>query len=270
MIRNLRELYQYRALLWALTMRELKARYRASVLGFLWTFLNPTLNMAVYVLVFGVLMTNSVDRYPYYLFCGLIPWIFFSSSVLGGTTSVSDRRDLLTKVRFPAQVLPATVVLTNLINFLLSLPLLFLLGAFYGDPPSWHLVLLPVVLLVQTMFTLGVTYFLSALNVAFRDLQHIVANLVQMLFFLTPVLWSLNDIKPFDRFGVSMTADEARAAMVYGNPMAAVMSAWRDIFYVHQVPAWQPLLSVACLSLALLWVSAGVFERRREEFAELV
>jgi lipopolysaccharide transport system permease protein len=80
MIRNLRELYQYRALLWALTMRELKARYRASVLGFLWTFLNPTLNMVVYVLVFGVLMMNdSVPRYPFYLFCGLLPWIFFAS-----------------------------------------------------------------------------------------------------------------------------------------------------------------------------------------------
>ena len=132
MIRNLTELYQYRALLIALSMRELKARYRASVLGFLWTFLNPTLNMLVYALVFGVLMRNSVPNYAYYLFTGLLPWIFFSSSVLGGTTSISDRRDLLTKVRFPAQVLPATVVLTNLINFLLSLPLLLGLGLLFG------------------------------------------------------------------------------------------------------------------------------------------
>ncbi len=132
MIRNLRELWQYRALLWALTARELKARYRASVLGFLWTFLNPTLNMVVYVMVFGVLLSSPVERYPFFLFSGLLPWIAFSSSVAAGTTSVSDRRDLLTKVRFPAQVLPATVVLTNLINFLLSLPLLFVVG----DPPG--------------------------------------------------------------------------------------------------------------------------------------
>jgi lipopolysaccharide transport system permease protein len=270
MIRNLRELYQYRALLWALTTRELKARYRASVLGFLWTFLNPTLNMAVYVLVFGVLMSNSVPRYPYYLFCGLLPWIFFSTSVLGGTTSVSDRRDLLTKVRFPAQVLPATVVLTNLINFMLSLPLLFLLGAFYADAPSWHMVFLPLVLLVQTLFTLAVTYVLSALNVAFRDLQHIVANLVQMLFFLTPVLWSLDSVGAVSKFGVELTAVQARDVLLYGNPMGAVMSAWRDIFYAHQAPAWQPLAAVAALSVALLWFAAGVFERRREEFAELV
>ncbi len=270
MIRNLRELYQYRALLWALTLRELKARYRASVLGFLWTFLNPTLNMVVYVVVFGVINRTSIERYPFFLFCGLLPWIFFSTSVLGGTTSVSDRRDLLTKVRFPAQVLPATVVLTNLLNFLLSLPLLFLLGAAYGDWPTWHLVYLPLVLVLQVFFTLAVTYFLSALNVAFRDLQHVVANLVQMLFFLTPVLWTLDTIGDVERFGVTLTAAQARDVMTFGNPMAGIMNAWRDIFFLHRVPAWQPLAEVALLSLVLLWLASGVFERRREEFAELV
>lgn len=270
MFRNLSELWQYRALLWALTARELNARYRGSVLGFLWTFLNPTLNMLVYSLVFGVLMANSTARYPFFLFCGLIPWIFFSSSVVGGTTAVSDRRDLLTKVRFPAQVLPATVVLTNLINFVLSLPLLFLLGFIYEDVPSWHLVLVPVVLLVQTAFTLGVTYLLSSLNVAFRDLQHIVVNVVQMLFFLTPVLWTIDSLGVVDRFGLSLSATEAKSLLLYVNPMAAVMTAWRDIFFNHRVPAWEPLATVALVSLILLWISSGVFERRREEFAELV
>ena len=270
MIKNLRELWQYRALLWALTARELKARYRASVLGFLWTFLNPSLNMVVYVLVFGVLMATPVERYPFFLFCGLIPWIFFSSSVVAGTTSVSDRRDLLTKVRFPAQVLPATVVLTNLINFLLSMPLLFLLGALYQDVPSWHLLFVPVVLVVQTAFTLGLAYLLSSLNVAFRDLQHIVANLVQMMFFLTPVLWNIDSIGEFHRFGLTLSAQQAQDALLYTNPMAAVMAAWRDIFYLHQSPALRPLGAVALLSVSLLWISSGVFERRREEFAELV
>lgn len=270
MIKNLQELYQYRALLWALTTRELKARYRASALGFLWTFLNPTLNMVVYVLVFDVLMQTQVERYPFFLFCGLLPWIFFSSSVLGGTTSVSDRRDLLTKVRFPAQVLPATVVLTNLLNFLLSLPLLFLLGAIFKDWPTWHLVFIVPVLLVQTFFTLAVTYLLSSLNVAFRDLQHIVANVVQMLFFLTPVLWNVETVGPIRRWGLDLSAGEAQRVIVYANPLAAVMDAWRDIFYRHQAPHWQPLVGVAVISLVVMWLSAGVFERRREEFAELV
>jgi lipopolysaccharide transport system permease protein len=269
-LRNLRELWQYRALLWALTARELRARYRASVLGFLWTFLNPTLNMAVYGLVFGVFLASPIPRYPYFLFSGLLPWIAFSSSVAGGTTAVSDRRDLLTKVRFPAQVLPATVVLTNLLNFLLSLPLLFALGALYGDWPSWHLVYLPLVLLVQTLFTLALTYLLSALNVAFRDLQHIVGNVLQMVFFLTPVLWTLDQVGEVQRFGVTLGRDQAQALMLYLNPMAAVMSAWRDIFYLHRSPVGGPLWAVAALSVVLLGLASAVFERRREEFAELV
>lgn len=266
MFRNLSELYQYRALLTALSLRELKARYRASVLGFLWTFLNPTLSMLVYVLVFGVLMKSAVPKYPYFLFCGLLPWIYFSSSVMGGTTSISDRRDLLTKVRFPAQVLPATVVLTNLINFLLSLPLLFLLGLFFEVPPTWHVVLALPVLLVQTLFTLALTYLLAAFNVAFRDLQHIIANIMQMVFFLTPVLW---DLKSVPALG-TLSQAESQQLILTANPMAAVMAAWRDIFYAQRAPDWSALGVVTVVSLVVMWVSSGIFERRREEFAELV
>jgi lipopolysaccharide transport system permease protein len=259
MLQNLRELHQYRALLWALTLRELEARYRASVLGFLWTFLNPTLNMVVYVVVFGYLMKSGVKYYPYYLFCGLLPWIYFSSSVIGGTSSISDRRDLLTKVRFPAQVLPATVITTNLINFLLSLPLLVLLGGYYGQWPTWHVVYAVPVVLVQTAFTLAITYLLSALNVAYRDIQHVVGNLVQMAFFLTPVLWPISNLEP-----------ETRTWVLYGNPLASIVSAWRDIFYEHTFPDPGPLLAVSVVSLVVMWLSTEVFARRREDFAELV
>ncbi|HEY0093210.1 MAG TPA: ABC transporter permease, partial [Archangium sp.] len=120
MIRHFRELYQYRGLLLSLVQRELKARYRGSVLGFLWTFLNPTLHMLVYGLLFGVVMKNQVEHYPFFMFVGLLPWIWFSTSIGVGASAISDRRDLLTKVRFPAQVLPASVVLTNLANYVLS------------------------------------------------------------------------------------------------------------------------------------------------------
>ncbi len=266
MLRNLTELFQYRALLWALTVRELKARYRASFLGFLWTFLNPTLNMAVYALVFGVMMQSATPKFPFFLFSGLLPWIYFSSSVGAGTTAVSDRKDLLTKVRFPAQVLPATVVLSNLINFLLSLPLLFVLGAIYGDVPTWHVVYAIPLLFIQTIFTLAVTYLLSALNVAFRDLQHIVMNMLQMMFFLTPVLWEIDKVPAVGQ----LTSAQMRDLVLYANPMAAITAAWRDIFYLHAMPHWIPLLGVSVFSLVTLWISATVFEHRREEFAEIV
>lgn len=195
MIRLVRELYQYRGLLISLVQRELKARYRGSFLGFLWTFLNPTLHMLVYVLLFTVVMRQNIPNFPFFMFVGLLPWIWFSTSVGGGASAISDRRDLLTKVRFPAQVLPTSVVVTNLCNFVLSLPLMLVLGMAYGQWPTWHVVLFPVVVLIQLTFTLALTYILAAINVTFRDLQHIVSNLLTLWFFATPVLYPLSTIQ---------------------------------------------------------------------------
>lgn len=259
MWRNLKELYQYRGLLLSLVQRELQARYRGSVLGFLWTFLNPTLLMLVYGLVFSVYMRQSIPNYLYFMFVGLLPWIWFSSSIASGASSVSDRRDLLTKVRFPAQVLPATVVSTNLINFVLSLPLMFILGAVHGVWPTWHVVALPVIILIQLCLTLGLSYLVAALNVTFRDLQHIVGNLITLGFFLTPVLYSLTTIP--ERF---------QGTVLLLNPMAPIITSYQAILVEHRLPDPLPLAWVSLLSVGLLWAASVLFEARREEFAESV
>jgi lipopolysaccharide transport system permease protein len=259
MFRNLREIYQYRGLLLSLTQRELKARYRNSVLGFLWTFLNPMLQMAVYTLLFSVYMRQKLEAYTYFVFVGLLPWIWFSSSLVGGASAISDRRDLLTKVRFPAQVLPAAVVSTNLINFLLSLPLMLILGMFFGRYPSWHLIAFPAVVLAQLCVTLALAYLLSALNVTFRDLQQIVTNLLTLWFFVTPIFYQ------------SLTIPERfRTLAVMANPMAVMVTSYQAIFYEQRLPDPAPLLMWMVIALGLLWVASEIFERRREEFAEFI
>ena len=259
MLRNFRELYQYRGLLLSLVQRELKARYRGSILGFFWTFLNPTLQMLVYSLLFSVYMRQSLPNYTFFMFVGLLPWNWFSSSLSGGASSISDRRDLMTKVRFPAQVLPTTVVVTNLSNYILSLPLMVGLGLFFGEWPTWHVVAFPVVLLTQLCFTLAVVYILSALNVRFRDLQHIVTNVLMMWFFLTPVLYAVTTIP-----------ERYRALMTLTNPMAILLTSYQAIFYEHRLPDAVPLLALLSGSLVLLWVASQIFEARREEFAESI
>jgi len=259
MIRNLQELWQYRALLWNLTQRELKARYRGSALGFLWTFVNPLLLMAVYGLVFGVIQKNTIPHYTYFVFVGLLPWIWFSTSVGSGASTISDRRDLLTKVRFPAQVLPATVVGTNLANYLLSLPLMVALGGIVGVWPDVHALAFPLVLFAQLVFTLAVTFILSALNVRFRDLQHIVQNVLTLWFFVTPVLYIPNAVP-----------EVARRLYLIVNPMAVIITSYQGIFYEHRWPHWRALAVVTLGSLLLFGLAARVFEERREEFAELV
>ncbi|WP_095992325.1 ABC transporter permease [Cystobacter fuscus] len=259
MLRNLRELYQYRGLLLSLTQRELKARYRNSVLGFLWTFLNPMLQMAVYTLLFSVYMRQNLEAYTFFVFVGLLPWICFSSSLSAGASSISDRRDLLTKVRFPAQVLPATVVVTNLVNYLLSLPLMLVLGMFFGRWPTWHIVAFPVVLLIQSCVTLALAYLLSALNVFFRDLQQIVTNLLTLWFFVTPVFYQ------------SLTIPgHLRSIVVLLNPMAVMITSYQAIFYEQRLPDAGPLLLWLTIALMLLMFASVLFERRREEFAEFV
>jgi lipopolysaccharide transport system permease protein len=165
----------------------------------------------------------------------------------------------MTKVRFPPQVLPATVVATNLCNYLLSIPLMIALGAYFEVWPSWHIVAYPIVLLLQIVFTLALSYFVSALNVAFRDLQHIMANVLTLWFFVTPVFYSLANVP--QRF---------RTILIAGNPMAALVTSYQSIFYEHRLPDAAPLAVVGLESLILLWLAAAVFQRRREEFAELV
>jgi lipopolysaccharide transport system permease protein len=261
MIRLIRELYQYRGLLLSLVQRELKARYRGSFLGFLWTFLNPTLHMMVYALLFTVVMRQNTPRYAFFMFVGLLPWIWFSSSISGGASAISDRRDLMTKVRFPAQVLPTTVVVTNLCNYVLSLPLMLALGIImYGDWPTWHVIVFPVVLVIQLIFTLALTYILAAINVTFRDLQHIVTNLLTMWFFGTPVLYPLTNLQD----------PSLRTALAVFNPMSSIITSYQAIFYEHRLPDLVPLLGLGVFSVALLWSASMIFESRREEFAESI
>jgi lipopolysaccharide transport system permease protein len=259
MIRNLRELYQYRALLWSLITRELRARYRGSVLGFFWTFLNPALLMLVYALVFTVYLRQQIEHYTLFMFVGLLPWIWFSSSLTAGASTLSDRRDLLTKVRFPPQVLPAAVVLTNGINFLLSLPLMFALSIASGVWPTWHALLIPVLIAVQALLTLALTYLLSAANVTFRDVQQVVGNLLMLAFFLTPILYP-----------VTMIPEPYRAWAVYLNPMAAIATSYQDLLYHHRLPDPRPLLGAAAAAVVLLALASAYFGRHREAFAELV
>jgi lipopolysaccharide transport system permease protein len=163
------ELFAYRELIQVLVVRDLKARYRGSVLGFLWTFLNPILLMATYTLIFSVYMRIEMEHYAAFLMTGLLPWLWFSSSLLLGATSVVDGGGLLKKVFFPPQVLPAVTVLTNFANFLLSLPLLVGFLLLFGVRVGWTLVALLPLMVIQLVLTYGLTLIVGAVTVRYRD-----------------------------------------------------------------------------------------------------
>lgn len=259
LITNVVELWQYRALIWALTTRELKARYRGSVLGFLWTFVNPLLLMGVYLLVFAVFMKQQMPHYTFYMFVGLLPWMWFASALGAGTSSLASKRDLLTRVRFPPQVLPAVVVISELANYLLAVPLMIALGLVTGVTLHWTVLLFPVVIGIQLMFTLGLVYLTSAFNVFFRDLQHVVGNLTTLWFFLIPVIYARTVIPA-----------AVRGWVIALDPMAVFVTSYQDLWFDGTVPSWRNLGLAFVCSLALLSFAAQVFEARRDEFAEVV
>lgn len=259
MVEQVRELYKYRALLIALVRRHLAMRYRGSLLGFLWSFLNPLLLMVVYTVVFRYYVRfDQVQNYPVFVFCGLLPWIWMTSSLSEGTSSIVASGHLITKSMFPAHLLPAVAVITTTIHFLLSLPLLIIFMLVAGVQIHATIFLLPVVVLLQAFLAHGIVLALSALNVHYRDVQHLLANLLTFLFFLCPVLYPISSVPEKFRFTIDW------------NPFAIL-----TVFY-HQIILEGVLPSLSSLGWVILWttlsllIGSWIYNYYRESFAEVL
>ncbi|MBD3307977.1 ABC transporter permease [candidate division KSB3 bacterium] len=255
---RLKELYRYRSLIWNLVIRELKARYRGSLLGFLWSFLNPLLLMSVYALVFAVYLRFGMESYVVFLISGLLPWLWFSSSLLGASGAILSGGNLIKKILFPAEVLPLVVVLSNGVNFLLSLPILLLFVFLFKTSLGVSIVTLPVVIAIQMVFTVGLSFLFSALCVHYRDIQHVLGNFLTLWFFVTPIIYPLSNIPEKFQFTVSL------------NPVAPLIFAYQDIFYYGRFPNFSQLFMVAVMAIVVYTMGSAVFEKYRGTFAEEV
>lgn len=256
---NIRELLKFRALISALVGRHLSMRYRGSMLGFLWSFLNPLCLMLVYTLVFQYYIRfDSVPNYTIFLFCGLLPWIWFSSALLEGTSAIVSSGHLITKSMFPAHILPFVATLTTLVNFLLSLPLLliFLLAA--GIPLHPALLLLPVCILLQLVLCYGVSLGLAAVNVQFRDVQHILGNLLTFLFFLCPVIYPAATVPEALRFTLEI------------NPIAVLLVMYHSVILDGVVPPFTSWVYAAAWAGLSMLFGNFLYNRYRDSFAELL
>jgi lipopolysaccharide transport system permease protein len=278
---KLRELWSYRELIRNLVLRDLRVRYKGSALGYLWTQLAPLLMMLVFWFVFSVLQPVGLPMFPVFLLVGLLPWNFCSEAVNGGTRSVLDNANLIKKVFFPREVLPLVSVLSSLLNFILSLPMMLLLMAVVQllYPPlggrlnfAWTFAYLPVLLIIETIFLAGVALFASALAVFFRDFVHLIGILLQFWFFLTPVVYSLEHI------GIRVGGVALATAIRWLNPMASLIDFYRDILYGNVVgpgqvptpglPALTSVLRVLVTALITLTIGYWFFQRRSGRFGE--
>jgi homopolymeric O-antigen transport system permease protein len=278
---KLRELWGYRELIRNLVLRDLMVRYKGSALGYLWTQFAPLLLMLVFWFVFSFFFQSAGAMFPVFLIVGLLPWNFCNEAVAGGTRSVLDNANLIKKVFFPREVLPLVSVFSSLLNFVLSLPMLFLLMAVVQllYPPlggrlnfSWTFAYLPVLLVIQTIFLAGVVLFTSTLAVFFRDFVHLIGILLQFWFFLTPVVYTLDNIK------VQVGGVALATVIRWLNPMASLIDFYRGILYGNVVgpgqvptpglPALDSVLRVLITALLVLAVGYWFFQRRSGRFGE--
>ncbi len=257
MLERIKEIYTYREMIASLVKRDLKGRYKGSALGFLWTFLNPLLQLAVYTMVFSMIMRAGIEDYYLFLFVALIPWIFFSTSLAGGAGCILAQQDLVKKIYFPREVLPISYVTSQFVNMLLSFLVIFGVLAAAGYPLLPGAVLsLPLVMAVEYVLALGFTMVMSAATVYIRDLEYILGILTMAWQFLTPVMYSLEQVPEEIRW------------VFQANPMTHVVTAYRDILYYGKMPRMETLLSATLTGLAMLLAGWVVFRRLQRRFAE--
>ena len=244
-------------MIFSLIHRELRGRYKGSVLGFLWTFLNPLLQMIVYTFVFSIILHSNIEKYYLFLFVGLVPWIFFSTSLTGGCSCIINSGDMVKKIYFPREVLPISFVTTAFVNMLYCFIVVFAVLLVSGVGFSFSALLyLPLILFVEYILALGITLLASALTVYLRDLQHILGILVLAWQMLTPVMYS------------SKSVPEKYLTIFNLNPMTPIIEAFRSILYYKEIPQLETLVSALAFGVFFLVVGEFAFSRLQKGFAE--
>ena len=253
----IKELYSYREMIFSLVRKDLRGRYKGSVLGFLWTFVNPLLQLAVYSFVFAFILRADIDKFYLFLFVALIPWLFFSSCITSGSFCILGEKGLITKIYFPREVLPIAWVTSAFVNMLLCFLVVFAVVLFSGAHVNFAvwLFLIPVAF-IEYLLALGFTLIFSAATVYFRDLQHILGILSMAWMYFTPVVYP-EEIIP-----------EQFRAMFSLNPMTPIIRAYRDILYYARIPDMFTLLSALACGVIGVFVGFFVFNKLKRGFAE--
>ena len=256
-VSTVKEIFAYREMIKSFVRRDLRGRYQGSFLGFLWTFLNPLLQLVVYSIVFGTILQSNIEKYYLFLFVALIPWLFFANAVSGGSMAVISQKDMVKKIYFPREVLPIAHVTSAFVNMLLCFIVIFIVVIVSGTPlnPLALLCLIPV-WIVEYILALGVAFITSAVTVYMRDMEHILSIIVMAWQYLTPVMYS-DEIVP-EKFQFLFNL----------NPMTPVIRAYRDILYYSRVPDLTTLLSALGMGVFVLVVGWFVFSGMKRRFAE--
>ena len=256
---TLKEIWEYRTMIRSLVHKDLRGRYQASVLGFLWTFIVPLCQLLVYTVVFSVIMRSNVEKFYLYLFVALIPWNFFSACLTGGSSCVVQQVNLVNKIYFPREVVPVAYVTSAFVNMLYCEIVVFAVCIFSGVHFSiLGLLCLPLVMVIEYIFALGITMIMSAIDVYFRDLEHILGIVAMAWMFLTPIMYDMSMIP------------ERLKPIFSLNPMTPIITAYRDILYSGGIPRLETLGIAAGMGILFLIIGFAVFGKLKRRFSEMM
>ena len=273
MLKEFAEVIRYRELLYNLVVRDLKIRYKNSVLGFFWSLVNPLLQVATITIVFKYILHTSGRDYSAYLLCAFLPWMFFQMSVLDASSSILFHSDLVKKTYFPREILPASIVLSNLVHFVLALGVFFVYRMAIGGQITVSWLLLPVVVLIQVMLNLGVAFFVSCLNVFYEDIKYLATVVLNLLYFALPIMYMVEQVRNSERIPGPLVT-----LLYYINPLPLLLTAYRKILLppynfenIHDIPLNYWYLALAAVTSFIIFIAGyAFFNSRKWSFAERV
>lgn len=251
-----KNIYKYRELLKTNVKKEIRGKYKNSVLGILWSFLNPLLQIVVYTLVFQVILKNPKPHYIVFLCSGLIPWNFFSIALSRGAFTFIENGNIIKKVYFPREIIPISVVTSEAVNFIISTIIILGFAMAEGIGISKYFAFYPLILIIQYIFTLGVTLVVSAITVYVRDLQHLIGVALQLLFYATPIVFAADAIPDSMQWIIKI------------NPMSYIINGYRDIFYNQTMPDLGLLGIMLLVAIVLCIIGYLIFSKLQKGFAE--
>lgn len=256
---DLRDLWAFRELLYFLTWRDVKVRYKQTELGIAWAIIQPLFTMLVFSLFFGRLAGVPSDNVPYpvFAYAGLLAWTFFANAITNSGNSLVGNANLITKVYFPRMLIPGAAVAAGLIDFAIAFVILVVLMIYYGVMVTWSILMFPVLVLLTTLLALGMGMWLSALNVKYRDVRFALPFLVQLWMFVSPVIYPASFLPGKYRW------------LLWLNPMSGIIEGYRSSLFGRRFD-WIALATSAAISVILLIYSSYAFRRMEKSFADIV
>lgn len=256
MLNVFKGIFEYRELLKTSIRKEIRGRYKNSFLGVIWSFLNPLLQIAVYAIVFPLILRNTQENYVIFLCCGLIPWTFFATGINRSAFNIIENGNIVKKVFFPREILPIAVITSEAVNFIISTIIILAFVICGGLGLTKYILFYPIILVIQYLLVLGISFIISSITVYLRDIQHFIGVVLQLLFYAAPVVYAPSTIPSNFKWILDI------------NPMTYIINGYRDIFYNQTMPNLRGLGIVLCVSIVVCIIGYAIFSKLQKGFAE--